>query len=201
MPGYFDEDGNEVPDLISKEESEQQMEELRQKAEIAEEERKELEELRKKDLNFSKLRKSLSEKKEEQKEELKVEIKKEEPKVEEPKTIEEIDNLLGEDAEEEEKAKAYYYYNQLAKGITDPVLKRAFAKVAIQNAQLNPLAGDSTDFNKALSTNFSSGKVNKATEKDTERKQMGKTVFRLSDEDMEAYGKKNWTPRYTHLKK
>ena len=201
MPTFYDEEGNEVENLIAQEEADKLVEELKQKAEMTEQEKKELEELRKKDLNFSKLRKSLNEKKEEPKE-LPKEIPKEEPivKKEEPKIIEEIDSLLDKDADEEEKAKAYYFYNQLAKDVVDPTLKRAFAKISIQNAKMNLLSSASDDFNKAMSVNFSSPQ-GKPVVHDDPKKEMGRSVFGLKDEDYEKYGKKDWKPNYSPLKK
>jgi hypothetical protein len=206
MAKLYDEEGNEINDVLTKEEADQMKTELEAKAKLADADREELEKLRKKDLNFAKLREQLKDKKpetppkEEKKEEPpKEEERKPEPQEELSKELTSMLDELGDTLEEDEQKEAMALFSQLSKGITDPKLRKIFAEKAIALSKTDTDKGGD-NFRRSNNAPVPGKGPNKGKESDTS-KQIGSTVFGLNDDQKKKYSDPNWKPEWTHVKR
>jgi len=139
MPELYDEDGNAVTNVYTQE----QVDELKAKADLAETERKELEKLRQKDMNFSKFRKQQMGGQTPSGESPPVEtppaqtppVQTPPPQQQPPQDQEALALLRTLNVTDEGlQKKAMYYYAKFAGDTTDPAIREMFMKNAVDLA-------------------------------------------------------------------
>jgi len=208
MPKLYDEEGNEVTDVLTKEEVEAK---LKEKTGLTEAEREELEKLRKKDLNFAKLRSKVEGKKKE-------EDKKEDEDEDEEEDADEEDEdeqdnrntgkkddstdlsdiaRFAPDLDEDQRKKALFYWRKLSEGVNDPRAKEIFLKDAVRLVSGEDSSGADA-FNRARNGSGSrtySENRNKKQESDASRT-IASSVFRLEEGDKRKFGGKDWSPQW-----
>lgn len=189
MPTLYDEEGNPVDGVFTQEELREATEKAKEEARLNDEERQRLEKLEKKDFNFEQLRK----KKEREEDPEKKEEPKETPK--EPQLDTDLDDLVNkvdDTLTEGERKKAAFYFNGIARNITDPVLREEFMKDAVAMATKQRVDGGG---------GFKSGGGRTYAPKDRDtRSPEAQAIARglgVSEEDRKAYGK-DWKPKYVN---
>lgn len=192
MP-FYNEEGEEIKDLHTKEELEAvaaKLKEAEEKAKIAEAERAELETLRKKDLNFSKLRKQVEEKRAD----AGGGDGQQPPKKEEtpaPKTDDVASKLFQElnVTDDNMKSKAKYYFDKLAAGTTDPAILKMHMESSLMLAK-NPHQPNMSPPPSGGGSRGGGGGNENANNREMA------SVFGLGDEDVQKYDQKDWKPNY-----
>lgn len=187
MPTLYDEEGNPVDGVFTQDELKEATEKAKEEARLSDEERQELDKLKKKDFNFEQLRKK------KEKEEEKGAEKKEEQEKEPENDLDDLVSTVDDSLTEGERKKAIFYFNGIARNITDPVLRQEFMKDAVSMATKSRQESGTAGFKSGGGRNYTS------KDKDT-RSPEAKTIakaFGVSDEDKQKYGKE-WKPKYVN---
>lgn len=200
MPELYDEDGNVVSNVYTQE----QVDELKAKTELAEAERVELEKLRQKDMNFSKFRKQ----------QMGNQTSEETPPATPPVTPpappatptpapptpqpqdqEALAILRGLNVVDEGlQKKALYYYNKLAGDTNDPVIREMFMKNAINMANSGLTPGGS-----GIPTSSAPGSHGGVPPAASDYNPEMASVFGIDKETHDKYSQE-WKPNYGNRK-
>ena len=181
MAKLYDEEGNLVEDVLTKDEYEAKLQEVQQ---LTEEEKAELEKLREKDLNFSKLKKKVESQPKEDPQ------PNEDPEPEENPELERMFTAVGVEDEAQKKL-VKHYFEKLAGDIDDPALQMHYMEKAKALALSDkPLQGGEIPTSSAGGSTPPSGGGHQMTEAD---RFMRSKVFRIGGDTRHLEGKE-WDP-------